>query len=393
MSRRKSQDEGFLWLDVGSPPHLLGGDTYAQITRTRLALAALVGLGGVALFGLLAAVWLAIGVAAAVAAEWGYVRLTGGRITPTYTHAALMGMLVGLALPVGRFDSAGFHLLAWIVPLIAGIVAIVVGKGLMGGMGNYMWHPALVGRAAVELLYQEDMHPKQWVVLARDHLFATVPKPVDPAEYAGWHATTLPAEFNAWAMRRPVEQLRDLADGLPTGRENPLTVLMRDHLPPWEDTLLGGIGGGIGETCAILVIIAGLYLIYRGYVRWFQPLSVLLAAALAAAILPIRIAPDAGFDWMPGFHTDCGLHVGMIYVLYHLSSGELLLGAFFFATDMVASPRTARGQIIFGIGIGALTVALRLYGPVPGSCYWAILIMNTFIGEIDRRTKRRVMGT
>ncbi len=393
MRRSTDQDKRPAWLEIRPAPHLGGGDSFAQMTRSMLIVVGLAGLAGVAVFGLMAAIWLAVAVGTAVVAEWAYVQLTGGRVTATYDHAALMGLLLGLTLPVGWVDDAGFHPLGWAVPLIGALVAIVVGKGLMGGMGNYLWHPALVGRAATELLYDQQMHPERWVVLGRNHLFAAVPKPVESIEYAGWRISQLPADANAWVLRRPVEWLRQLADGLPAGDESPLTVLIRDHLPPWEDLLLGGVGGGIGETCTIALIVGGLYLVYRGYVRWYQPMSVIVAAAVAAAVLPIRIGPAASFDWLPGLQTDAGLPIGAIYVLYHLTGGELMLAALLFATDTVASPCTARGQVIFGAAIGVLAIALRLYGPMPGSCYWAILIMNTFVGLIDRRTKRRVMGT
>ncbi len=175
-------------------------------------------------------------------------------------------------------------------------------------------------------------------------------------------------------------------------------TLIRDHLPPWEDALVGVTGGGLGETSAIALIIGGLYLMYRKYARWHLLLSVLVSAALAAAILPIRIGP-IGSDglaapaWFPGLEFDRGIPVGLIYVLYHLACGELMIGAFLFATDVVASPLTARGQIVFGVGIGVLTVLFRLYGLMPCACYWAILVMNTFVPIIDRRTKRRVYGT
>lgn len=395
MIRRKDDKTGPLMLCVDAAPHLGGRDSFAQITRTTLAMAGMAGLAGVALYGIPALKWLTVAVATAVAAEWLYVRLTGGRVTATYDHAALMGLLVGLTLPVGRVNAGGFEPLGWLVPMCAALIAIIVGKGLMGGMGNYMWHPALLGRAGAELLFHEQMHPRLWAVLGRESLFARTLIPARPEGYLGWRASPLPDGANAWALERPLELIRKAAEGnLPTVKgENSLTVLVRDLLPPWEDTLLGGVGGGIGEGCVIALMVGGIYLVYRGYVRWFQPLCVILAAMIAAAVLPVRTGAGAGFDWLPGLAVDGGLSVGLIYVLYHVTSGELMLGAFFLATDMVASPRTVRGQVVFCSGVGALTIALRLYGPMPGSCCWAILIMNTTTWLIDRRTKRRVMGT
>ncbi len=381
-------------LDVSAPPHLRGGDSYTQMTLTTLAVALLAGATGVALFGQVAAVPMVISMTAAVTAEWLYSVLTRRRITPSYDHAALMGLLMALTLPVGRWDGEAFRRLDGSAAALGGMVAVLVGKGLMGGMGNYLWQPALVGRVAAEVFYSRELHPDRWVVLGYRHLMSRIPHPVEVGDYLGWRGTLPPDGANAWVLRRPVEWLRQLADGpLPVGGENPLTVLLRDGLPPWEDTLLGGVGGGIGETCSIALIVGGVYLIYRGYVRWRQPACVLLGAAMAAAILPVRIGPEASLAWMPGFVWDQGLPVGAVYVLYHLTGGELLLGAFLLSTDTVSSPRTPRGQTIFGLCIGVLTILLRLYGTADGACYWAILIMNTFSGAIDRRTRRRVMGT
>lgn len=394
MIRKNPTEERPLRLEVGSAPHLRGGETYRQVTRTMLATALLVGAAGVALYGVPAARCLAISLMSAVVGEWVYVRLTHGYVTPSYTHAALIGLLAGLTLPVGSYEATGFHPTTWQVPLVTGLVGVVVGKGLMGGMGNYLWHPALVGRAAAELLYTDVVHPAKWVVLSPRHLFAWSVRPVPAEADIGWRASKPADAANALALDRPIEQLRQFAEGgVSAGAEHPLLVLIRDRLPPWEDTLLGGIGGGIGEPCSVLLIVCGVYLIYRGHLRWHMPVAAILAAALAAAILPVRTEAGAEMSWLPGFEVPDGLPAGVIYVMYHLTSGELLFGVFFFASDMVASPRTVRGQLLFGAGIGALTIAMRLYGPIPGACYWSILFMNTFIGALDLHTKRRVMGT
>ncbi len=392
MRRRTDHDEQPLRLHVGPAPHLVGGDSFSQITRTMLAGATLVGLAGVALFGLGAIRILAVAVGTAVAAEWGFVRASNGRMTPTYDHAALMGLLLGLTLPVGLVDAAGYHPLPWFVPLVASLTAIVVGKGLLGGFGNYLWHPALVGRVVAELLYPERMHPKLWIVLSPGHLFAARPDPVAPEGYLGWRESEIPESATAWALDRPVELLREAAEAV-GGRDGVLLALIRDRLPPWDDTLIGGTPGGIGETSSLLLAVCGLYLVYRGYVRWFQPASVLVGVVVAAVVLPIPLGDEGGLLWMPGFSGEAGLPLGLVYVLFHLTTGQLMFGAVFLATDTVSSPRTGRGQVLFGLGIGALTIAMRLYIPVPGSCYWSILAMNTFVGLIDRYTLRRVMGT
>ncbi len=381
-------------LDIGPAPHVVGGDSFNQITRSTLAVACMVGLVGIALFGRIAAIQLTLCLIAAVVSEWFYMRLTEGRAAASFDHAALIGILVGLTLPVGRCTPVTFQPTDSIVPVVATTVAVVVGKGLMGGMGNYLWHPALVGRVAAEVFYSDQLHPKHWPLLGYTHLFSGTPQPALPTEYFGWRSTELPQGANAWSLTRPADWLRRLAEGgLVTGDENPLTVLVRDYMPPWEDTLLGGVGGNIGETCTLALIVGGLYMIYRGHVRWQQPVSVLVGAALAVLVLPIRAKAGDDLLYLPGLQVDQGLPVGLLYLLYHLTGGDLMLGAFLFATDTVASPRTTRGQVIFGAGMGALTIVFRLYGSMFSSCYWAIILMNTMVDSIDRRTKRRVMGT
>jgi len=118
---------------------------------------------------------------------------------------------------------------------------------------------------------------------------------------------------------------------------------------------------------------------------------VLVSAFVAASILPIE--SGGNYVWFPVFAVEGGRAVGLAYVLYHLTAGQLMLGAFLLAGDVVSSPMRAHGQVVYGIGIGVLTIFMRLYGVLECECYWAILIMNVFVGTIDRFTSRRVLGT
>jgi electron transport complex protein RnfD len=111
---------------------------------------------------------------------------------------------------------------------------------------------------------------------------------------------------------------------------------------------------------------------------------------LAAAVLPVEL--DGTYRWFPGLEVEQGRAVGLAYVLYHLTAGQLMLGAFLLSGDTVASPMRVHGQIVFGIGIGVLTLFMRLYGALEGECYWSILILCALAGTIDRRMKRRVLG-
>jgi len=392
--------------DLDSAPHGHIGRTVAGLHWAVVTAALPAAAAGLVVFGA-GAMWIpASAILTAVIAQWAFNCLTLRQESIRDGHTVMIGLLLALTLP---------PTIRWYVPVVGAVLAVVIGKGVLGGFGNYLWHPALIGRIGVQILFRDALTPDRWCVLARGHLLgghlnraiqtASLPgvdQPGAPAAlYTGWAQSAPLAGYEAWSMPRPVQQLGWLSQGRHELFEDgihPMLALLRDHLPPWQDTLLGLTGGGLGEVCAIGLLLGALYLIYRGHTRWFLPVSILASAALAAMVLPVRIGP-LGADglpkpvWMPGFQWAEGIPVGLIYVLYQLTSGELMLGAVLFATDLVASPLTRRGQVIFGAGIGLLTIALRLYGLVPGACYWAILAMNTLVPLIDRQTQRRVYGT
>ena len=174
-------------------------------------------------------------------------------------------------------------------------------------------------------------------------------------------------------------------------------------LPPMDEMLTGTHPGGIGETCAVVVLIAGLYLVYRNYVKWQLPASFLLAAAVVAAVAPVQFVGAGGTVetvWLP-FVAE-GFDVGFTYINYQLLSGGMLLAAMFLAGEMTTRPVTTRGQIVFGLGCGALAMALRLgmltrlFGltvqtPIPA--YVAVLAMNTLTPWIETIWRPRVLGS
>jgi len=183
---------------------------------------------------------------------------------------------------------------------------------------------------------------------------------------------------------------------------SPITVAIRDYLPPWGMTLLdanaagaaGAAPGGAGVLIGgpvVMLIVAALILGWRGHVRGWCIASAIAAAAGAALVLPIQ--QGGRLIWFPGRVFDEGLPVGLAYVLHHLTAGELMLVVLLLAGDSVTSPLTSRGQRWFGAGVGALAIALRLYGLATTAGYWALLAMNTLVPLIDRWTKRRVYGT
>jgi electron transport complex protein RnfD len=372
-------------------PHRSSGNTHQDILRAWLLAGGIVAICGAVLFGPAAPILVGLAVGSAMAADLAFSLATRRPVIGGISHAALTGLLLGLTLP---------PTVEWYVPIIGSLIAIVFGKGLFGGLGHYIWQPALVGRVLVQFLFPQQLSLfvalAQSPVLAPGHLLVGdihQARAIDMGTYRGWSAYEDLSASDAWLMERPVQTMRKFAEGKIDADGNlAYTPLIRDCLPPWQDTVFGLVPGGIGETCSLAVIVAGLYLIYRGYLRWQLPVAMLGSAALAAAVLPVTATGGGGYDWLPVAVVEQGRAVGLAYVLYHLTSGQLLLGAFLLAGDMIASPMRARGQVVFAAGVGLLTIFMRLYGILEGECYWSILIMNSFVAMIDRRMKRPVLG-
>lgn len=383
-----------LWPTPESP-YLRSGQTFQQMLASWSLSAVVVALSGAVLYGMAAIRVVAVAVLAGAASELVMAVATQRRAVVGFRHAVLTGLLLSLTLP---------PTVPWFVPCVGSIAAVVVATWMFGGFGHYLWQPAVVGRVLVQFLFSQYLSFGQAIpmapILAPGYLLTGELSAVDsypPGRYLGWEQTPVAPRVEAFLVERPVQTLRRIANGdIPIMSDTPLTVLLRDYLPPWDDTVAGTVPGGIGESCSIALIVVGLYLIYRGHLRWQVPVIVLAAAAVAATVLPIMVMPTRGEEtfarWFPGLSVEAGRPVGPLYVLYHLTSGQLLLGAFLLAGDLLASPLTSRGQALYAAGIGALTIFMRLYGVVEGECYWSILIMNTCIPAIDRRTRRRPLG-
>lgn len=369
----------------GEAPHRRGISTHRHILRTWIAGAMVVGLVGMGFFGIDALRVILVTLVFTFGVDLMFVlslrRASSGRLSRTF----LIGVLAGLTLPAN---------VEWHIAAICGTVSAVIGNVIFGG-----WlHPALIGRVFVQFLFWQKLSfagasLALGPVLSAAHLFVGNLDNAIPVEhYGGWLVTTPPPPAEALELTPPLWSLRQFAQGsIPVDGDLRFEPLLRDHLPPWIDTLIGAVPGGIGETSTLAIIIVGFFLIYRGYLKWQLPIAVLASAFVAASILPVESGGD--YIWFPVFAMEGGRAVGLAYVLYHLTAGQLMLGAFLLAGDVVSSPMRAHGQVIYGIGIGVLTIFMRLYGVLECECYWAILIMNVLVGTIDRFTSRRILGT
>lgn len=346
--------------------------------------AALPLLGAVVFFGAAALKLAAAGVATALLTE---IIISGGRGRPirgNLSHSGLMGLLAAMTLPATSPVWAA---------CAGAAVAVGFGKIATGGFGRYVWHPALVGAVTTQFIFGTGLAAGP-VLTPRHLIFGDVDSAVtvESGAYPGWGRCRVPLGVDAVRVDPPVAALRRAADGaIPTGHEPPIVVLLRDHLPPWEDTLIGATPGPMGATCSIALIVAGMYLIHRRMMTWGTPLGVLIGAAMIAWICPLRETGGA-LRWFPGSATDEAVPIGLIYVLYHLTSGQLMLAAFVLAGEPTTSPMTRVGRWRFGLGVGCVLMLMRLYGIVEAEGWWAVLLMNTIAPLIDRFSRPRAWG-
>jgi len=262
------------------------------------------------------------------------------KVKPSITDgsAILTGVLLASNLPS--------NLPFWII-IIGAFVAIGVAKMSFGGLGNNPFNPALVGR--VFLLISFPVQMTTWPL---------------PGEHSYIDATT---------------------GATPLG-------MLHGHfgqLPDLSSMMLGTIGGSLGEVGAIALIFGGLYLLFKRIITWQIPVSILATVFVFTLIMGL-VSPDIYHIGL--IKTACPVFPALTYALFHLLSGGLLLGAFFMATDYVTSPMNPRGQIIYGIGIGLITVLIRLFGSYPEGVSFAILIMNGVTPLINTYVKPKRFG-
>lgn len=231
----------------------------------------------------------------------------------------------------------------WIL-IIGAFVAIVIAKMSFGGLGNNPFNPAIVGRVFLLISF--------------------------PVQMTSWPKANV-LNFAFVDAETGATPLGILKEGLKNGE--PMQTIV-NKLPTYTDMFMGNMGGSLGEISAIALIIGGIFLLATRVISWHVPVSILATVAAFTTILH-GISPDQYAD--PAFH---------------LLSGGLMLGAIFMATDMVTSPMTKAGMLIYGIGIGIITVLIRTWGSYPEGVSFAILIMNAIVPLINMAFKPNAFG-
>ncbi len=303
-------------LNVSSNPHVRDKMTTGRIMQEVILALMPATIFGIINFGGRAALIIAVTVVSCVLTEYIYEKLMKLPVTITDCSAALTGLLLGLNLP--------HNLPIWIA-VLGSVFAILVVKMLFGGLGQNFMNPALAARCFLLISFAGKM---------TDFV------------YDGVSGAT------------PLAQLS-------SGEE--VNIL---------DMFLGTTGGTIGETCALALIIGGVYLIIRKIIDWRIPAFYLLTVIVYAAIY--SLAARGGLD--------------ISFIAAHLFGGGLMLGAFFMATDYVTSPITKGGRIIYAVFIGALTMTFRLFGGSAEGVSYAIIIGNILVPLIEKITTPKYFG-
>ncbi|KPK76610.1 MAG: hypothetical protein AMJ79_06125 [Phycisphaerae bacterium SM23_30] len=370
------------------PPYRPVPESAQRIMRTQLAVLILPAAAGAIFFGYHALKLMILAAAAAGLAEGICKRVIFSKVSGSMPHSLAMGLLLAFMLPVSC---------PWYVPVVGAVAAVVFAKHLFGGLGYYIWHPALAGRLIVQILFGDWFYAPHGPLLGRNHILTGNINAV-PENRIAWFQidwfSSLPEDgFDGFLLLQPEETLRRFWEMEFVDSVAQIGQYILDRLPSLEHCLVGAVPGGVGQTCSVALILVGLFLIYRGYLSWQLPATFIAGAYLGAMLLPIGIVtsePSSNIFLWP--IIDGGLAAGFTYLNYHLFSGALLLGALVLTSDMTSRPITVRGQMIFGAGAGLLTTVFRLYSDISIPCCAAILLMNSLVPAIDRLTRPRGRG-
>lgn len=245
--------------------------------------------------------------------------------------AVVTGLLLAFNVPAS---------LPWWMCLLGAAFTIIVVKMVFGGIGNNFVNPALAARA---------------------FLLASFPVAMTLWTRTGvnWVSSE---NIDAYTTATPLSFLKAGSNGVSSLADSGISI---------SNMLIGNIGGCIGETSAVLIILGGLYLMYKGIINYVIPTFYICTVAILMFIL-------GGFNFT--------------FVIYELLAGGLMLGAFFMLTDYTTSPMTKKGQIIYAVLAGLITTVIRLYGGYPEGVSYSILLVNIMTPLIDKYTKTKVFG-
>ena len=310
-------------------------------------------------FGWPALLVILITTAACMATEYLFAKIRKRPSPLGDRSAALTGLLLALTLPPHS---------PWWICVVGGVFAILVGKQVYGGLGYNLFNPALIAR--VFLLISFPVQLTAWPSI--NPLFSE-----NAYSFSDSVAIVMVGHYGAPELMDAVSKATPLGHyRIETGLGKTVQEALHGSGYGYNDWEAAGglVSGSLGETSALLLLIGGLYLIRKKLITWHIPASMLIGCLLPSTLF---------WGYNPSLYPD---------PLFHMVTGGLILGAFFMATDMVTSPVSAKGQIIFGLGCGLLTYLIRTWGGYPEGVSFAVVIMNTAVPLIDQYTRPTIYG-
>mgnify|MGYP001038304347 CR=1 FL=1 len=339
---------------ISASPHVRQDTSVEKVMYGVVVALAPALIGSVFLYGLRALLLVLLSCLAALITEAGIQKARGVPVTVGDGSALVTGILLAFNVPPG---------VPWWLPVLGSAFAIAIGKQVFGGLGYNPLNPALLGRAFLLASWPVHM-TTTWLPSSGGTLSGMSLRGVDVVT----QATPL-------ALMKKVHEI--IADPASTTHQIVQAREVLTDLGSAEtiaNLFTGQIGGCIGETSAILLLIGAAYLMFKHYIEWRIPGTYIATVALLTWVFG---GPD-------------GLFTGN--ALFHILAGGLILGAFYMATDMVTSPVSPKGMIIFGVGCGVLTSIIRLIGGYPEGVSYSILLMNVATPLIDRHTRPKIFG-
>jgi electron transport complex protein RnfD len=321
-----------LQLLASSSPHVHGGQSITKIMWSVVVALLPATVLAIVFFGAPAVMVICVTTVSAAAFEALIQWLRKVPVTIYDGSAVVTGLLLALNMPPSS---------PWWMCIIGSFIAIAIAKHIYGGLGYNPFNPALVARVALLISF--------------------------PTQMTTWSPTLYMPPADALTTATPLGTLKELL-------RNPEAIVPAASWEELWNMLIGNVGGSIGEISVLALLAGGLFLLWRGYIYWQVPVSY---------VATVFVLTGTVFLYDPSRAAS---------PVFHVVSGGLMIGAFFMATDMVTSPVTKRGMIIFGVGCGILTSVIRLWGGYPEGVSFAILIMNATVPLLDRYFRPKVFG-
>jgi Na+-translocating ferredoxin:NAD+ oxidoreductase RnfD subunit len=360
-------------------------------------------MAGILLYGWRAFLSMAIVVGTAAIAIWIWRRIGSRGEQMHYPHALWMALLLSLTLPPHFLTDTyplrnGEIIATWpILPAAGMLIAPLV--WMLGGLGSGRLHPVIVAHILLLVLFKDVFVPhlalQRYRIFLGDVMDAGNPMRVEPF-HGPWIYATPVSGRDATYSEPASQRLNYYTTGLQRPERSYLSLeaLLRDRMPPLEDLIIGGHPGPMGTSCAVAVIIGGLFMLYRGVIDYRVPLFIFLAAYAAFLILPVPVVireTTREWHWLAIHQMGIGPALAVTFANYEILASPLLFVAFFLATSPAVRPLARRARVIYAILVGLLAATFQLYATVAIGPYIALITVSLLTPALDRLFRPRTL--